>query len=68
MKRQVFIERTNEEKQLILPEDMRIHELLSMLDIPAEDVLVALDGRIRTEDTRLGRAKRIEILSVISGG
>jgi len=42
--------------------------LLRALGINSETVLVVMDGELITEDEPVDGAKRIELLSVVSGG
>jgi sulfur carrier protein ThiS len=43
-------------------------ELLEKLGVNPETVLVVRDGELIGADEEVGEAKRIELLSVISGG
>jgi sulfur carrier protein ThiS len=64
----VYIEREKSNKLLNLEKNLTILELLEKLKINKETVIVALDGKITLEKEKIGNSKKIDILSVVSGG
>ncbi len=62
---EVFIEREN--KNIDVDAD-NVKDLLEKLKINKEVVLVVKNGTLVTEDERIGKKDKIELISVISGG
>ncbi|MDD9953892.1 MAG: thiamine biosynthesis protein ThiS [Candidatus Woesearchaeota archaeon] len=62
---EVFIEK--EQKRLELEFTGTAKELLEKIDVNPETVLIVADGTLITEEDEI-KAKKIELLSVISGG
>lgn len=64
----IYVERKHKKLCLNLNKDTTINELLEKLEINKETVIVAVDHKIVIEKEKIGNAKQIDILSVISGG
>ncbi|HIH25432.1 MoaD/ThiS family protein [Candidatus Woesearchaeota archaeon] len=62
----IFIERTNEHKEV--KEASTVKELLKILDINPTTVIVARNNELITEDSKLDKNDSIKLISVISGG
>jgi sulfur carrier protein ThiS len=63
---EIFIQKTGE--RLSMQFEGSAKNLLKRLDINPEVVLIVKDGTLITESDPVDDAKRIELLSVISGG
>ncbi|HLC85928.1 MAG TPA: MoaD/ThiS family protein [Candidatus Nanoarchaeia archaeon] len=61
----VFIERTNEHREV---KAETVRELLELLEINPTTVIVARNNELVIDNTKLNRRDSIKILSVISGG
>ncbi len=55
-------------KEISLPGNLFVHQILKRMGLNGESVLVVRDGEVITEDTRLRPGDRIRIVPVISGG
>lgn len=64
----IYVERKHKIISLNLAEKSTISELLQKLEISKETVIVAKDKKIVLENAKIGKAKHIDILSVVSGG
>jgi len=63
---QVFLQK--EGKTIEVKHDGSALSLLQTLGINPETVLIVMDGELITEEETVDGAKRIELLSVVSGG
>ncbi len=63
---EIFIE--NERRTLTIEHTGALRELLSRVGVLPETVLIVRDGDLVTEEDDVGDARRVELLSVISGG
>lgn len=68
MKIKVKIQRTNENKELSLPNKITVAELLDKIKINPTTVIVTRNKEVITENTFLNNNDKLELLSVISGG
>ncbi len=64
----VFIEREQKEIDYKFVDSERIIDLLDKLGINKETVIVAKNGKIVTEKEKIHGARKIDILTVVSGG
>ena len=64
----VFIERSDLEKTVALPEGATVEDLLSRLHLNPETVLTVRDNTVLLQDHSLRDKDFIKILSVVSGG
>lgn len=62
----IFIEK--EQRTVEQTHEGSARELLMTLDIAPDAVLIVADGTLVTPDDDITHAKRIELLSVVSGG
>ena len=62
----VFVQKTGELNEITHQGDAA--SLLAKLGINSETVLIVKDGALITEDESVDDAKRIDLLSVVSGG
>lgn len=52
-----------------IPDNGKIHDLLSALNIPeSQNVVVAMDGRILTQDDKLRNDAHVNVLQPLRGG
>jgi sulfur carrier protein ThiS len=65
---EVFIERTNEKKEVFTADANSVETLLSHLGINPDEVLVMCNGALVTDDELLDEEDKIKLLSVVSGG
>jgi len=65
MKIKIFIERTNQTKNI---EANTIPEIFKKLSINPQEVIITRDNELITEDEKLSNNDEIKLLSVISGG
>jgi len=64
----VFIERTNEQKQVFTADASSVEALLTHLELNPDEVLVMRNGALVTDDELLEEDDKIKLLSVVSGG
>lgn|GEM_PF-2395805 len=64
----IYVEKTKQKLIKYLSQDMTFDSLLKELKINKETVIIAKDGKVVLESDNIGNAKKIEIISVISGG
>jgi thiamine biosynthesis protein ThiS len=68
MKINIYNEKTNETKQLELPEKATITTLLQHININPVEVVIAQNNNVVPEKTPLKDGDNIKIFSVVSGG
>lgn len=57
-----------DQQEVVIEEPKRVRELLRELGLFEEEVLVLVNGRLVTEDTRLKPGDRVQLIRVISSG
>jgi len=63
-----YIERTKEQKNILLPNTATVNDLLAKLSLNPVAVLVVRKGSVLIEDQLLRDKDELKILSVVSGG
>lgn len=67
MRIKVFIERTQEEKEIVFHGET-VGDLLKELGIPISEVVVVKNDEVVTEDEKIEEGDFIKIIDVVSGG
>jgi len=68
MKIKVFVERTNQQRDMTIGTKTTMKVLLEQMKINPVEVVLARNGEVVTEDAAIEDGDTISIFSVISGG
>ena len=65
---EVFIEKNNETKKIILNKKVKFNKILDEMGISLESVILVKNGEVCLEDEEVSNDDKIKLLSVVSGG
>ncbi|MCA9495592.1 MAG: MoaD/ThiS family protein [Nanoarchaeota archaeon] len=65
---EVFIEKNNETKKIILNKKVKLNKILDEMGISLESVILVKNGEVCLEDEEVSNDDKIKLLSVVSGG
>lgn len=65
---EIYFERENKTKKIILKKSISLKELLKQLDINLDSIILVKNDEICLEDEIITNKDKIKLLSVVSGG
>ncbi len=65
---EIYFERENKTKNIVLKNEITLKELLKKLDITLDSIILVKNDQICLEDEIITNKDKIKLLSVVSGG